>query len=306
MHELHTLLANPPVINQTIDEHLARFPLYLRDHSMHAPRSNMHIQAGVEISVTHEGTATFVVGESVYMQTPGSLMVVPGNIPHHIYSQSTSRYRRTVLCFDDGELAKDATGLLALIGTHGIAPTQFCHLTLPPEIFTELRRLTSRMQAEMDAQLRGWKQMILSQFMDMGVMLQRVIEEHHVKQTAAASLSNRQTEIVEGCSQFIEHHLYDDLSLERMSKLMSVSQEHLTRCFRKYKGTSYYQYVLLRRVMESRRLLRECPGMSLTGIAYAVGFPSSSQFSRMFKSIVKMTPSEYRLAAPAPDGEADI
>lgn len=290
------LFTNPPVINRTIEQYFERFPLYLRDHSHHRPNNNLHIQPGVEISITHEGVAAFLVGEDIYMQNPGSLIVVPGNIPHLVASIPDTNYRRTVICFDNR--SSDPSNLL--LDSDNVIEFDFAHLTLEPEIYTEFRRLVRQMQEEMNLQQSGWKQMIFSQFIAIRVLLRRTIEKYQSRKSLTDSAVKTSMQTVEQICSYIENHLHDDLSLDRMSKQINISPEHLTRLFRKHKCLSYYQYVLLQRVMKSRELLRENPTMTLTEIAYSTGFPSSSQFSRMFKSVVRMTPSEYRTLAKNP------
>ncbi|OGX68543.1 MAG: hypothetical protein A2189_07050 [Paenibacillus sp. RIFOXYA1_FULL_44_5] len=79
-----------------------------------------------------------------------------------------------------------------------------------------------------------------------------------------------------------------------MAKRFAISEEHLTRSFTREMGISFYQYVLLQRIAEGKRLLLNAPDISLTEIALTIGFPSSSHFSRNFKTLTEETPSGYR------------
>ena len=57
-------------------------------------------------------------------------------------------------------------------------------------------------------------------------------------------------------------------------------------------GTSPYNYLLNVRIEESKKLLRgDAP--YITDVAYRCGFSDPKYFSRCFKNIVGMTPSEY-------------
>jgi AraC-like DNA-binding protein len=51
---------------------------------------------------------------------------------------------------------------------------------------------------------------------------------------------------------------------------------------------------MLRRILESKRKLKQQPNLSLTEIAYSLGFTSSTQFGKTFKSFIGETPSEFR------------
>ena len=52
------------------------------------------------------------------------------------------------------------------------------------------------------------------------------------------------------------------------------------------------------RLQNAKRLLRST-GMSITEIAYAVGFSDSNYFSSVFKKHTGMTPGEYRSKQPS-------
>jgi AraC-like DNA-binding protein len=68
----------------------------------------------------------------------------------------------------------------------------------------------------------------------------------------------------------------------------------LIRLFKTEKKITFYQFVLQQRVSESKRMLLNCPDTTLTDIAYAVGFPSAAQFSRVFRASTGMLPSQFR------------
>jgi transcriptional regulator GlxA family with amidase domain len=71
----------------------------------------------------------------------------------------------------------------------------------------------------------------------------------------------------------------------------------LTRIFAKEHGISLYQFVLLSRVSEAKRLLQLAPHMTITDIALTVGFESSGQLSRTFRNITQESPASYRKKA---------
>ncbi|RKN74895.1 helix-turn-helix transcriptional regulator [Paenibacillus ginsengarvi] len=87
------------------------------------------------------------------------------------------------------------------------------------------------------------------------------------------------------------------ISLQSVAALFHFNPDYLSRLFKREKGLSFHQYLLLQRVRASKRLLRDHPLMPLTDIAYAVGFSSSSHFCQTFKNMNLLTPSEYRRQA---------
>ncbi|MEF3301819.1 AraC family transcriptional regulator [Paenibacillus sp. GYB003] len=284
-----------PVPNRIVENHFRQFPVYLRNESIQAHWHSPHVQPGIEINVSLAGSAVFVVGERVIETAPGQLLVFPGRIPHQVFVEKSATYRRAVICIDDVSLQR-----LKESFPHSRPPMEWfgdvdCHrFQLQMKTFAAVKQAAMRMIAELQEQKRGWQQMVFAELLSLVVTVERLVDE---RTAAPGRLARRRAsrELAERCCGHIESHLYEDLSLTSVAARFQVSPEHLTRTFKRETGVAFYQYVLLKRIQESKRLLRESANVSLTEIAYSLGFASSSHFSRTFKSVTRMTPSEYRL-----------
>jgi AraC-like DNA-binding protein len=73
----------------------------------------------------------------------------------------------------------------------------------------------------------------------------------------------------------------------------SVSEAHFIRTFRATFGETPHRYLQRRRVERAMFKLRETD-RSVTDICLDVGFTSLGTFSRTFRDILGMTPTEYR------------
>jgi AraC family transcriptional regulator len=93
--------------------------------------------------------------------------------------------------------------------------------------------------------------------------------------------------------EFIEEHLTDNLSLERISTVASFSPFHFARVFRTAMGVSPHQYIIGRRVERARFLLRTT-NWTLAAIAREVGFASGSHLALHFKRVLGESPRHYR------------
>lgn len=290
------VLSDPPEWNQYVASHFLEFPILMRHKLNQTYKKRRHVQPGFEMTIIHEGNAGLVVGNDIYMQSPGDIMLIPGRIPHQeVFINPEMKCRRTVICIDDTGLeAIDQSGLISLLGANLFADVDFCNFTLPTEAYLEVKRIILNMNEEIALKQTGWHQMVLSQVMNILGLLLRYMEKSSHEQKRVNPVKTTLSEKVDLCCKYIQDHLYEDISLHKMALMLSVSQEHLTRTFQQVKGMSYYQYVIMKRVLKSQQLLYDYPTMSLTDIAYSTGFSSSSQFSRLFKSNVGITPSRYR------------
>lgn len=78
-----------------------------------------------------------------------------------------------------------------------------------------------------------------------------------------------------------------------LSKGKIIVKNSLSRLFRRHTNFSFNEYVTNLRIDEAKRLMKEQPGMLLKDIAEIVGYQDQHYFSRIFKSITGITPSEF-------------
>ncbi|MGH9450478.1 MAG: helix-turn-helix domain-containing protein, partial [Terriglobia bacterium] len=90
------------------------------------------------------------------------------------------------------------------------------------------------------------------------------------------------------CDRFTER-----LTLIDVATAVGVHPVHLAREFHRREGCTLGQQVRRLRIEKACCLLTET-GISLAEIALATGFSDQSQFSRTFRMLAGMTPSEYR------------
>jgi AraC-like DNA-binding protein len=87
----------------------------------------------------------------------------------------------------------------------------------------------------------------------------------------------------------------EPLDVASVAAVAHVSEAHFIRTFRAVFGETPHRYLQRRRVERSMFLLRETD-RTVTEICMDVGFSSLGTFSRTFRDIVGITPSEYRLS----------
>jgi len=88
------------------------------------------------------------------------------------------------------------------------------------------------------------------------------------------------------------------LDIPALAQVASVSEAHFIRTFRATFGETPHRYLQRRRVERAMFLLRES-GRSITDVCMDVGFTSLGTFSRTFRYIVGVNPTDYR-ASSAP------
>jgi AraC family transcriptional regulator len=80
-----------------------------------------------------------------------------------------------------------------------------------------------------------------------------------------------------------------------MAAVARVSTYHFARQFKAATGLPPYQYVIMRRVERTERLLQAGTDLSLAEIMARAGFPDQNVFCRHFKRLVGVTPGRFRM-----------
>lgn len=82
----------------------------------------------------------------------------------------------------------------------------------------------------------------------------------------------------------LEQHYTEDITIDRLAATAGLSRYHFMRLFKEKFGKGVIEYVTDLRLKEARRLMRGQTKLSLTDIAYKVGYKNETYFSNMFKS----------------------
>ncbi len=93
----------------------------------------------------------------------------------------------------------------------------------------------------------------------------------------------------------VQSHLQQRLSARDLAAVAGLSESHLTRLLRRWRGQSPAEYVATARIDAARRLLADVD-LSIKQIARRVGFTSTQHFGRVFRRIDGLTPTEHREA----------
>ncbi len=92
--------------------------------------------------------------------------------------------------------------------------------------------------------------------------------------------------------KYIEDNIDTVFTLEHLSQHAMVSPSYLGRLFKRFAGMSVIQYCNRRKIERAKQFIRE-DRLNVTQIAEALGFSSIHYFSRTFRLLEGMSPSQY-------------
>lgn len=102
-------------------------------------------------------------------------------------------------------------------------------------------------------------------------------------------------QVVAQAEAFMQRNLYRPLRRAEIAAAVNLSEPHLGRLFKAVTGRSVVDRLTELRMEHAKGLLREST-LSVTQIAGEVGLSSFSHFSKTFKTVTGIAPSDYRRA----------
>ncbi|GLI09816.1 hypothetical protein YDYSG_58490 [Paenibacillus tyrfis] len=105
--------------------------------------------------------------------------------------------------------------------------------------------------------------------------------------------TSSENDVIARIKSYIGKNLHDDLSLTRLSDIVSLNPSYLSRLYKHHTGEALTETIKQARLQKSKELLRQ-PGVRINEISERVGFLSERSFYRFFKSMTNLTPQDYR------------
>ena len=126
-------------------------------------------------------------------------------------------------------------------------------------------------------------------------LLITVIRDYARSQAGAASSGSPFISApIQQAVHWIQQHLAENLPcIDDIAAHVGLSESHFRRRFSEEMGFSPLEYVSWQRIQRAKQLLVS-DDISVTKLAFDLGFQSSAYFTQVFRKLTGMTPSQYR------------
>jgi len=116
--------------------------------------------------------------------------------------------------------------------------------------------------------------------------------DNSVERSAISGEIDGEVEMVIRAKEYLQNHLHEELTIDKISRAMYVSRAYFTRKFRQHTGKSFIEYVNSCRLNEAKVLLEETE-WPVTKIGQKVGL-RPSRLREVFQENEGMSPVEFR------------
>ena len=231
-----------------------------------------HFHEQLCITLVHSGVESTVIDNESHYTPSGAFSLTSSEVIHSNPNRNLGSYS-FLTYYLSPDLAKYLLGRDAF---------DFRHLSIEhPILFSDLSRWTSLINAP------G------SSYKELTDLLSRLLL--HCRQFKKSENSLPYTgSWWQDATGFIDANLDRKITLGLLSAKLGMDPYRLIRTFRKEKGHTPVQYVLSRKITQSKKLLRS--GLSIVDTALSTGFYDQSHYTNFFKRVTGVTPGQFQKA----------
>lgn len=98
---------------------------------------------------------------------------------------------------------------------------------------------------------------------------------------------------VKKVTTYMRERLGAPIGLDDLAGVVGLSRFHFCTAFREATGSTPHEWLVRLRIERARQLLAD-PALSITEIAFAVGYETPSSFAAAFRKVMSTTPTHFR------------
>lgn len=242
-----------------------------------------------EIFILYSGCVSYNVEGKQYNMKPGDILLISDKDIHRPIVYNEQKYERVVLWIDKKYLSgKGSDGCNLAACFEESDQNKNCLIRPYKSQFAVIKNIISNLEKAHNGSDFGDTVLRESYFLELLVLINRFFLCGNFESIKAdIDYNNSISDVV----SYINENLNTDLSVDYLSEKFFMSKYHLIREFKKNIGYTLHQYVLLKRLILSRELLKE--GLSVLEVSIKCGFNDYANFIRCFKKAFGVPPKKY-------------
>ena len=235
--------------------------------------SILHTHNYAELFYIVGGDGQFRIEDKIYPVQANQMVIVNPNVVHTEVSYEAHPLEYIVLGIEGLELtmSQNETSRFLILDDRGTG-----------DILTCLHHILQETRAAQP----GYE-LICQAYTE--IMILRLMRSTSFSVTTAPVASHQCAAV----RHYIDTHYKEPLTLDLLAEQAHVNKYYLAHTFKDEFGMSPINYMISRRIEESKYLLRETD-MSMSQIAQILGFSSASYFSQSFRRSEDTSPIAYR------------
>uniref|UniRef100_UPI0035A15AED AraC family transcriptional regulator n=1 Tax=Jeotgalibaca porci TaxID=1868793 RepID=UPI0035A15AED len=233
-------------------------------------------QPHVKMVYIHNGEATLTFKDTSKIVKKNQIILINPNVEHY------------------WDLENNTSVDITEVGIHGL---EFSAVSESDGEFTyyvhdekeaDTNQFITFITKEMDAKKSGYEE-VAKRYIEIILIHLLRDEEFSIRN----SLNKKNHKEIQTVKNFMKVNYHKNITLDDLVELIHINKFYLIRIFKQEVGMSPIDYLIHVRIDEAQKMLRNT-NIAIADIAHLVGFQSPSHFSKTFRELSNMTPSQYR------------
>lgn len=259
----------------------------------------LHHHDFYEVYFFLSGNVRYIIESRSYLLTPGDILLIsPMELHQPMFQPEQRSYARIVLWINRRFLENMVSPDQDITACFNTSAPDHSNLLQPDSSLRQLLDFQLRqLIAESDAADHYSSLAGLTYLTQILINLNRLSARSHSHSESILPADS----VVYRVLNYINTHYSENLTLNDLANQFFISKYHLSREFGRVVGTSVHRYLIQKRLVMAKQMMRQ--GMSSTEVYQHCGFGDYSNFYRAFKAEYHITPKEFlaRLRQPVPD-----
>lgn len=273
-------------------EDLIRISLYIGDRPV-----TSHMHNFIELVYIASGSCIHKYHNMEVILMPGDVFTIA---PHEEHSYSISSKTVIYNCLfypdalgEDWERLKNISSVFDMLMVEPFYREETAGqniLHLPPSKTFEVESILKKMIDEQNNRYTGYQLMQKANLIALLTLLGRAWENQFVQQQETYYYKRK---MLMDALQYIEDNIDDELKIEKLAGKVYMSPAYFRKVFKEITGMTPIEYINKTRVSIAVSLLKQ-KDLTISQVAEKVGIQDVNYFSRIFRSTMGCSPSEFR------------
>ena len=248
----------------------------------------LHQHDEIQISFIEQGNGTLLVGDRISSYTKNDIIIIGSNLPHAFKSEPSS---------------KNKSKMLSLFFTE----TSFGNSFFELDEFSEIKQFFSKslqgllIDNNKEGITKCFKKLKkatkLERFivlLDILNLISRAKSEPISNFAYNKSYSDLEGKKMRDVFEYTIENYHTSIYLKDIANVANMTKNAFCKYFKRRTNKTYISFLTELRIENACKLIHSNEEISISEIAYKVGFNNMSNFNRKFKEIKKITPLKYR------------
>ena len=242
-----------------------------------------HYHGEIELIAITEGSAEFYINSKRYSAKKGDVLIIPPYSLHRGRTTDNVTTSYECICFDlqllcdkslENGLESQAFSLVSFISNEAPCAKQ-------------LQVYIKRAVIACERKETGWE---LEAVGNMSLLFGILKKNYFIPQNIE---SNKEMQFGEKVMTYLLQNSSRHITSRDVANALYINPSYFCRLFKRTFGYSFEKYLLIYRLEKSRLYLKTTT-LSVTEIAFSLGFQNCSYFGKTFKERFHITPLSYR------------